>query len=376
MKTLIAILILAVWTPIYAQNSHALQGDDGAGHIFLITGTGLTAPLTTFSFPTTSGTLLTSSSIGNTAWLLVGNSGTSPGTNFVGTTDNVALYLQAKNGAVVNNSLILNTDGSIQRDAAGNARGVSAVDLQFGRSLATQVASGVFSIVSGGQSNTASNTFATVGGGASNTASGTDATVGGGNSNTASNTFATVGGGASNTASGNRSTVCGGQANTASGSFSSVPGGLEGLASNHGQIAHAAGRFAVQGDAQTSVYVLRKQTTDGLATSLALDEVTAKIPIPTNGAMTFKVTVVGKETGAVLGNGNVGGWEIIGTIANNGGAALIIGANTTRVNNAPATWGAAPTVGVNGANMDIQVTGKLATNIDWVARVETVEVVF
>jgi hypothetical protein len=104
------------------------------------------------------------------------------------------------------------------------------VDLQSARALATQVASGDYSVIGGGGSNTASNSYATVGGGYNNTASIQYATVGGGGSNTASGYIATVGGGGSNTASGYIATVGGGLYNTASGRYSVVPGGYSNTA--------------------------------------------------------------------------------------------------------------------------------------------------
>jgi hypothetical protein len=105
------------------------------------------------------------------------------------------------------------------------------VDLQSARSAATQVASGDYSVIGGGQNNTASGYVATVGGGQENTASGLYATVGGGSYNTASGNVATVGGGLLNTASGYAATVGGGQENTASGFFATVGGGAGNIAS-------------------------------------------------------------------------------------------------------------------------------------------------
>jgi hypothetical protein len=129
------------------------------------------------------------------------------------------------------------------------------VDLQSARSAPTQVASGNYSVIGGGQDNTASGQYATVGGGWQNTAtswaatvsggqfntasgysatvgggwvntaSGLASTVGGGSTNTANREYATVGGGGGNTASGSAATVSGGWANTASGDYSAIPGG-------------------------------------------------------------------------------------------------------------------------------------------------------
>lgn len=92
--------------------------------------------------------------------------------------------------------LLLNYDNTLQESIvivapnnsgfAGNQRGIGAVDLQGYRSTAaTEVASGGFSTISGGSSNTASGIGSVVGGGVSNIASGDEACVPGGSSNTA-----------------------------------------------------------------------------------------------------------------------------------------------------------------------------------------------
>ena len=54
--------------------------------------------------------------------------------------------------------------------AGGNARGQYAVDLQLSRSAATQVASGNYSVLTGGQNNCASGTFSAILGGCGNSA--------------------------------------------------------------------------------------------------------------------------------------------------------------------------------------------------------------
>ncbi|MGE3801099.1 MAG: beta strand repeat-containing protein [Candidatus Kapaibacterium sp.] len=159
--------------------------------------------------------------VAGAAWALTGNSGTTPGTNFIGTTDNVALRVRTNN----TDRMIFNTNGSIQRDAGGNARGLNAIDLQADRGGATQVSSGDQSVIGGGSTNTASGVYSTVGGGFFNTASGANSTIGGGGSHLASGLFSTVGGGTNNTASGQRSFVGGGAGNTASGLYSTVAGG-------------------------------------------------------------------------------------------------------------------------------------------------------
>lgn len=93
----------------------------------------------------------------------------------------------------------------------GNARGTGAVDLQTVRSSTSpgQVASGVSSVIAGGQFNAA-----TQGG----------AAILGGNLNAASGWWSAIGGGEGNAASGNFSAVPGGQYNTAQGHYSLAAG--------------------------------------------------------------------------------------------------------------------------------------------------------
>ncbi len=150
--------------------------------------------------------MLTSGSGGSNSWLLGGNSGTTPGTDFLGTTDSAALQLQVRGGSgTIANSLILNENGSLQRDTAGEARGAGAVDLQISRSGATQVAASAYSVIGGGQNNGIASTAdgAAIGGGASNTISdgAIYSTIGGGRLNTIDTNarYAVIGAGRENT---------------------------------------------------------------------------------------------------------------------------------------------------------------------------------
>ncbi|MGE3800663.1 MAG: hypothetical protein AB7H80_06550, partial [Candidatus Kapaibacterium sp.] len=102
-------------------------------------------------------------------WRLEGNDGTSPGTDFLGTTDSLPLYIQIRgNSGATLNSFILNPNGSLQRDSTGDARGADAVDLQIRRALSTQVVSGAASMIGGGENNSLSGNFSIIGAGALN----------------------------------------------------------------------------------------------------------------------------------------------------------------------------------------------------------------
>jgi hypothetical protein len=96
----------------------------------------------------------------------------------------------------------------------GNARGANAVDWQTSRSAANQVASGTYSVVSGGFSNKSTGYSSNVAGGLANTSSAGYSFVGGGLENSASNSYTTTGGGFRNNATGPYNFVGGGYANS------------------------------------------------------------------------------------------------------------------------------------------------------------------
>jgi trimeric autotransporter adhesin len=210
-------------------------------------------------------------------WQLGGNTGTTAGTDFLGTSDNHPLELKVNGqrgirleyaddgfyqsvnviagdrGNYVGNAVagatiggggttdsgftnrvlgsfgtvgggVANTASSANATVSGggnnNADGFNATVSGGGHNFASSVAT-----VSGGQLNGATAFGATVGGGEANTASFDYATVSGGRTNTASGPGATVSGGNVNTASGNDATVGGGEGNTASFSYATVSGG-------------------------------------------------------------------------------------------------------------------------------------------------------
>jgi hypothetical protein len=132
----------------------------------------------------------------------------------------------------------------------GNARGSNAVDLQSGRTLNTQVASGVYSFIGGGLNNTADAEYSGIVGGAANviTNGGRRGFIGGGDSNTVSSSFSpnAIISGTLCVASGGQS-IAGGYSSVASGSRS-VALGLFGTASG-------GGAFAMGGTANGSLSV-------------------------------------------------------------------------------------------------------------------------
>lgn len=316
-------------------------------------------------------------------------------------------------------SVVITDTGAVQASGSGgNARGVSAVDLQTVRAAVTQVASGLEAgivaghdntasgaqafvgaghnnlasgsnaTIPGGTSNSASATNSTVGGGGTNVASQTGATVGGGQSNSATSSAATVAGGGSNTASGASSVVAGGTSNAASAQYASIGGGLSNSASGaysavtggwlavadkHGQIAHAAGQFVAPGDAQASRLVARNNTTDATSTTLFLDGSSLKLVVPINTAWAFTGMVIGRTSAGVCGL-----YQISGGIKNNAGVTSLIGAVTVAAVVGDGAWpggaSVAVTADVAGNALKIAAVCAIATLCRWVASLDLVEV--
>jgi hypothetical protein len=145
------------------------------------------------------------------AWSLSGNSDTTPGTHFMGTTDDVPLELRV-NGAP---TLRLEPNATSPNLIAGH----SSNSVSAGAPGAT---------VGGGGSNLHPNRieddFATVSGGSGNTASGLYGTISGGHRNTTIGPVAAVGGGWTNAAVGWYATIPGGYENEAAGDYSFAAG--------------------------------------------------------------------------------------------------------------------------------------------------------
>ncbi|MBC7226200.1 MAG: tail fiber domain-containing protein [Thermoflexales bacterium] len=173
--------------------------------------------------------------VDDTGWSLTGNSGTTPGTHFLGTTDNQALEFKVNGQRVLRlepNGFSPNVIGGYSGNSVG--AGVGGATIGGGGYLASP--------------NSVTGWYGTVGGGWSNTAGGNQATIAGGRGNTTNGDDATVGGGASNNASGQAATVAGGNINTASGYVATVSGGGNNAALSDGATVGGGMNNTVRGD--------------------------------------------------------------------------------------------------------------------------------
>ncbi len=220
-------------------------------------------------------TALDLANLSTSLWKAGGNAGTTAGTHFLGTTDNVALELKVNNlrafrvepnssnapnillgaaqnsvasgvvGAVISGGGAGSYSGSavtnlVQSDfgsiGGGGANGIKTGSLgaRIGGGYLNLVTNGTYATIGGGYANAASTNSATVGGGFYNVASGFESTVSGGQANIASGSVSFVGGGVTNLASGFESAVVGGELNDATGAVSFVGGGYFNAASFYG----------------------------------------------------------------------------------------------------------------------------------------------
>lgn len=190
------------------------------------------------------------------------------------------------------------------------------------------------------------------------------------------------------TASGNYShaegysTLASGPNSHAEGSFTlasaygSHAGGKLSIANHIGQWSRASEIFAVQGDAQITNVTLMRQTTGITSLTLSLD---GAFPVSTNK---FNIAI-GKAYACMLqivakSSSNEACFRRYFLIRNNGGTTSITGAVETIGTDKASAGAAAWAVSVVADNVDdvlkVDVTGAVATIINWVARLETTEV--
>ena len=348
---------------------------------------------------------------GSAFWKLAGNAGTTPGTAFLGTTDNQPLELKVNGmrglrlepGTYGAPNLIGGSPDNWVADGVMGATiaGGGAADLGGG-SFSNTVAS-LFGTVGGGMANTIKPWtdkpagFSTIGGGRQNEiqADVSSSTIGGGTQNTIQNDagFATIGGGNTNTIqyAAISSTIGGGYGNTIQGwaststigggtentiktnaRYATVPGGKGAVAASYGQQAYASGQFFSPGDAQSSLFVVRRVTFEAGPSELFLDgdNATQRMVVPTNSTWSFDVLVTGRGSG-----GTSAGYQIRGVIKNSGGTTALVGTVIqTLLAEENTAWDA--TVVADDANdaLVVKVTGAAGAAILWAASVRTVEV--
>jgi hypothetical protein len=259
--------------------------------------------------------------------------------------------------------------------SGGNKRGTYATDWQKIRSAANQVASGIYSTVSGGRDNQASNNYSSTVGGFSNTSSGSYATSGGYNC-IASGQYS-VALGYSHIASDTGSVALGYNCN-ADGAYSFTTGHNADARVRYSVFAISSEAIASTQPTQTTIQTVGKQTTTATpATLTALSSGTTfsyQNRMDINSAYAFKIMVVANVTGG----GNTKAWELTGCIKRGAsGAPTIVGAITKTIiaaDTGTSAWDVSVVIDTDA--FSVQATGAAATTIRWAASIYCAEVEF
>lgn len=171
---------------------------------------------------------------------------------------------------------------------------------------------------------------------------------------------------------------CLGYDSTASADFSFALGNRAATTVQN-KYAYASGRFSANGDAQLGTFVLRRATTDGTAVVLTSDNsapsANNQVILPNSSAHAFTGTVVARQQAA--GGTQSAAWTIEGLIRREANAAstTLVASTVTAISNVPG-WTLALSADTTNGGLAITATGAAATNIRWVATVQTSEVTY
>ena len=168
------------------------------------------------------------------------------------------------------------------------------------------------------------------------------------------------------------------------------------LAEGRGSLAFGSGARAVQrnkisfsgpwsstvGDRQSGLLTLGRDTSDATPTSItssggapATDN---QIILPNNSAYSFSGTIIARESAAA--GSDYASWEIKGALLRDANAASTVLGNGIKnklyASAGASAWDIALTADTTNGGLKIEVTGAAATNIRWVATVNTSEVTY
>lgn len=222
---------------------------------------------------------------------------------------------------------------------------------------------------------------------------GGDACVAIGPAMTASGWYSLAIGGLNGTASGQSSSVVGGDGGSATANYATVIGGNQNtanavnayalgayaLSSIEGKYTYASNRFSSLGDAQTGTFVLRKATTDATPLALASNTFAAgttnQVILPNNSAYAFSGMIVARRKASE--GTQAAAWRVEGLIRRDNTAAstVLVNSALTVIDNTP-DWSIALSADTGNGGLAVTVTGAAATNIRWVATLQTSEVTY
>ena len=159
---------------------------------------------------------------------------------------------------------------------------------------------------------------------------------------------------------------------------SSVAIGDGALSNIKGKLAYASGSSDIaQGTFQYGLFVLSKSTTDATPATLnsynyGSSDATNQVILPNTSAFSFTGTVVARQSSAV-GTASAA-WKVEGLIRReaNAGTTTLVASTVTAISNVP-SWTLALSADTTNGGLAVTATGAAATNIRWVATIQTSE---
>lgn len=262
------------------------------------------------------------------------------------------------------NEITATGTGSLILGGNGNLTSGSGPSYIIGGSANTL--SGVQAAIVGGSNNVVSGNGALVGG-RENSVTGRDALVAGFD-NTASNVY-TFAAGLFNVASGAYSAVFG-RENTAS-AENSFARGRDASATLLGADTIGGGKFLSAGDCQSSVVVIRRQTTNNIASTLLSQS--SALTVPANTVWAFRCLVSARRVDG--GGSEAAAYSVTGAIRNDAGTTALLGTPTiTVLGEDVAAWDVSVAANNTTDTLEIKGTGENSKTINWVGRLEISEV--
>jgi hypothetical protein len=162
----------------------------------------------------------------------------------------------------------------------------------------------------------------------------------------------------------------------------SVALGVEAVSAVSAKLAYSGGQFSAAGDCQAGTTILKRATTDATPTQLTANGnapyFTRLLTLPDNSAYAFSGTIVARQQAA--DGSNYASWEVKGALLRDANAAsTVLGngiINKLYATAGAAAWAIALTADTTNGGLKIEATGAAATDIRWVATVNTSEVTY
>jgi hypothetical protein len=201
-----------------------------------------------------------------------------------------------------------------------------------------------------------------------------------GSSNTTSGSISAAIG-KSHTASGYGSACIGGSTSTASNTYSMTFGPYAKASVDNAFIFGSKGFFSA-GSVQSGKYILYSDTTNATAEALTTTNAAAgnanQIILPNNSAYSFSGTIIARQQASA--GSDYASWEIKGALLRDANAASTVLGNGIKnklyASAGASAWDVTLTADTTNGGLKIEVTGAAATNIRWVATVNTSEVTY